>query len=70
MARTWVRRDQHRYGPAKRRSSCPTGKNRWATRDEALATVNGYVPNGAGKGVVSGVYACRECAGWHCTSRG
>lgn len=72
MARTWPRRDLHHHGTARSRSSCPTGKIRFRTRDEAeqaIAAIEAKDHVNTGQGKPQRAYACPECSGFHITAR-
>lgn len=72
MARTWPRRDLHRHGTARSRSSCPSGKIRFRTReaaDQAIADIEARGHTNTGQGKPQRSYCCPECDGWHVSAR-
>ena len=69
MSRTWSKRGMRHNTAPKRRSSCPTGKNRWATAEDAEAEIVRIRATTDRAQVPVRAYPCDQCAGWHLTSQ-
>lgn len=69
MSRTWPNRAGRRNTAPKRRTSCPTGKNRWATAEDAEAEIARIRTITDRARTPVRAYPCPDCAGWHLTSQ-